>query len=57
MAKKHAWVSNTAMRRLTGIRATCLDCRESRTGSLRGGICPGVRMDPAAEAKSGEEKS
>lgn len=41
MGKKHFWVSSTAMRKLTGIRATCLDCRESRTGDLRGGACPG----------------
>jgi len=41
MAKKHFWVSNAAMRRLTGIKGTCLDCGESRTDSLRGGTCQG----------------
>ena len=53
MAKKHMWVRNAAMRRLTGIVGTCLDCRESRMGSLRGGICPGVRTRPAAKASRG----
>lgn len=51
MSKKHMWVTNTAMRKLTGIRATCLDCRESRTGSLQGGICHGQKPTTKKEAK------
>lgn len=47
MAKKHFWISNQAMKRLTGIVGTCLDCGESRTDNLRGGTCPGTKTPKA----------
>ena len=43
MSKKHCWISNAAMKRLTGIVGTCLDCGESRTTNLKGGVCSGTR--------------
>ena len=42
MAKKHCWISNIAARRLTGVKAVCLYCREVRYDNLRGGTCPGA---------------
>jgi len=56
MAKKHLWVRNSALTRLTGIRGTCLDCGEARTGPLRGGICPGVRKQPVAHTGITKDK-
>lgn len=47
MTKKHAWLTNRALTKLTGVRAVCMDCGEARMGSLRGGVCPGVRPESA----------
>ena len=44
MAKKHCWISNIAARRLTGVKAVCLYCREVRYDNLRGGTCPGALL-------------
>ena len=54
MAKKHCWVSNTAMRRMTGVVGTCLDCGETRTTNLCGGTCPGHRKANPAEREKEE---
>lgn len=48
--KKHAWIRNSVTTLLTGFKGVCMDCGEARTGSLRGGTCPGYKK-PAAKGE------
>lgn len=37
--KKHAWISNSAFTKLTGIKKVCMDCKQTNLNAEKD--CPG----------------